>query len=171
MNRLIRPLFFVCMVFPLGGAQCLSLIPVGDICEQTRLQNPDADNGTMSATTDGNAFEACMTTGALSDGNGAQVLTVTGQAFGATAGESMQLAISIVDPVLGENALGGDVAANLGRWTADVSNTYVTTIETTGNVNLTRLDDTGAAGTFSFTAMSDSGTVEVTNGAFDVTFP
>jgi hypothetical protein len=126
----------------------------------------EASTGTMTATIDGSAFEACITTGSNSDG----VVAIIGQAYDDIVPTQVQLTLLITEP--GTYALGALDGEHQGRYTDGLEgdDTYLTFAEGGGTATFNTLDATSASGTFSFVARNDGGEVTVSDGAFDLTF-
>jgi hypothetical protein len=126
----------------------------------------EASTGTMTATIDGEAFEACITTGNNSDG----VVAIIGQAYDDIVPTQVQLNLLITEP--GTYDLGALDGEHQGRYTdgLDSADTYLTYAEGGGTATFNTLNATSAAGTFAFVARNDGGEVTITDGAFDLTF-
>ena len=122
--------------------------------------------GTMTATAAGEGFTAACVRASLSNG----VLSVAGieNVTGATGANQRQ--INLIVP----GAAVGSSTASFGTSYADVDLSDPTTgtyAATGGTITLDALSSTGASGSFSFSARNNGGqTVQVSSGAFDVTF-
>jgi|GEM_PF-2053443 len=128
----------------------------------------EENQGTMTATVDGTAFESCLTVGTLDNG----VLAVVGQSY-PDGIIPHQLQVSTNDATTGSFDLGG-TASGLGRYTQGTDVTYVTaTDQVYGTLVIDSMSDSGASGTFNFSARSGNDVddfVEVTDGAFSIDF-
>lgn len=132
--------------------------------------NPDTAGGSVTAKIDGKSWSASEVV-ATRNGN---ILTVTGQAFpGGTGSEQLQIIITNITAA-GDFTLS--FIGNTGRFSmGDASNitTYLTLDQNAGTAKVTKIDDKGAKGTFSFNAKNANNQAEVkkvTEGSFDVVF-
>lgn len=129
---------------------------------------PSGSDGTMSASIDGQAWNASLAVSATHSSN---VLGI-----GGTDGNSRQINITIpnvtstgtINLGLGSQAIAVVVTSPTEAWTSSM-------VGGSGSVVITELTASGAKGTFSFTgirAQTGGGTTQktVTNGQFDVTF-
>ncbi len=138
----------------------------------TACKKDEDDNGngagTLKATVDGTAWTASM---AVVANNNSGLITITGSDSGA---KQLQLIVHNVT-ASGTFNLGGSMTnQSHGRWTAGIasSQSYTNMMgQGSGTVDFTEVSDTGAKGTFAFTAQNSEGeTVNITNGTFNVTF-
>lgn len=159
----MRSLTVVLALSFLGSLSLLSAC--GDVSAGT-CPGSDASTGTMTATIDGDAFEACITTGENSDG----VVAIIGQAYEDVVPTQVQLNLVIAEP--GTYELGALDGEHQGRYTdgLDSADTYITFAEGGGTATFDTLDASSASGTFSFVARNDGGEVTITDGAFDLDF-
>lgn len=158
-------LFTTVSLFALTGCELLQALSL--LQGEVGCPGAEENQGTMTATVDGEPFEACITV-AANDG----AFSVTGQDY-PDGLVPVQLQVTVTEAAVGTFTLG-DEPGNQGRYTPSVDETFVTAPDTaSGTVEITTFDDASAAGTFSFTAISGSdgeATAEIEDGAFDVTF-
>jgi hypothetical protein len=163
--KLVVVLFASLSMVALTGCELLQILA---LAEGGGCPGAEESQGTMTADIDGEAFDSCITVGSGDGG----ALTVTGQEY-KDGLVPYQLQISITNAAVGSFALG-TAEGGQGRYTEGVDTTYATVLDVaTGTVDVATFDDAGAAGTFSFSAVDASNgdaTIEITGGAFDVTF-
>jgi hypothetical protein len=158
-------IFVLALVPVISGCELLGMLGGGGVC-------PGAEDsqGTMSADVEGAGFDACLVVGDFSSGT----LTVTGQHYDNAVPEQLQ--IVVLEAAVGTFALG-TADGHSGRYTDSEQNTYTPILDTdTGTIEITAIDDTMAAGTFSYTATGgapgggDASQVTVENGSFEISF-
>lgn len=149
----------------LAGAVALTLVVAGCGGDSG---GPSGSDGTMSATIDGQPWNASLAVSATYSSN---VLGI-----GGTDGNSRQINITIpnvtttgtINLGLGSQAVAVVVTSPTEAWASSL-------VGGSGSVVITELTSTGAKGTFTFTGIRATGTggttsKTVTNGQFDVTF-
>ena len=127
--------------------------------------------GTMTAMVDGVAWEADEVQATFDSG----VLAMGGAQFpGGSA--NMQINITVPFAATGMSSLTPpSVAIYSNATSANVEDIESYSAVAVGTINIMTLDENGASGTFSFTGVQQlpvgqMGTVEITNGEFDLTF-
>jgi len=142
---------------------------------------PTTDNsqGTLTASIDGEAYDSCVTTGQQLGVTDGFANTLSGLAYPGVPPLPLQILITFGASAPSTIALGdGDDQGSVIDTAVDGSEVDAPAYTTDdapegttdiGSVVVTRYDDNGMAGTFSFTAFTEDGeSVEVTDGTFDV---
>ncbi len=144
----------------------LSVLCVGLSACDSNSSDVDLAVGTMRASIGGSTWEAANATANRMAAGGYAMVTIAGATVRAET-----VSFTITDTGTGTYTLDGTVTP--GGPDA-LSATYIKTpgdsyVATTGTFEITRKDDEGIEGTFSFEARNQAGqTVSVTDGAFNV---
>lgn len=160
MKRLL-PLFLTLLLIP-------SLIGCDSGSDDDDGGNNPSNAGTLTATADGSSFQSELVTATFQSGV-FNVAAIT-NADGSDGATQRQIILTVPNAATGTFDVSPFMGIIVTYADADLTNPANAYTGISGQIVIDELSDSGAAGSFSFTATNNDGdTVEVTNGQFDVT--
>ncbi len=125
----------------------------------------DLSSGTVRAVAGGNAFDATTIIAQFENG----VLAIGGNLGASQAGEQEQINLTLANASTGSHSFG--IGGASGVYSKGSISSLQAYAALSGTLNVTTLNDSGAAGTFSFTGRANDGTqIQISDGEFDVTY-
>lgn len=128
--------------------------------------NGPGGGGTLTATVGGASFSATTIVASFQSG----VLSIGGNLGASQGGQQEQINLTVNGAAVGSFTFGIGGAVGVYSKAESVTNIAAYTA-LSGTLTVSALDADGAEGTFSFQGRDNTGnTIQVSNGAFDVTF-